>query len=76
MKRHSRSETFERSRTEGHQNVSNWMEIDDDPNHPRAVAQRSRTLATAWRAPIADRIGFLEDRVRGPQRARHRVRGP
>lgn len=65
MKRHSRSETFERSSAERHLHVSNWREIDDDPNHPRAVAQRSRTLASAWRPPIADRISFLEDRARG-----------
>ena len=65
MSRHSRSDLFTQSSEEPVIDITGWDQIHEDPNHPRAVAHRSRTLAAAWRTPIADRVSFLEDRVRG-----------
>ncbi len=68
MKRHSRSDLFEASgryRPDDIDPITGWAAVHDDPNHPSAVAHRSRTLAAAWRTPIPDRVRFLEDRVRG-----------
>ncbi|MDW3219453.1 MAG: class I SAM-dependent methyltransferase [Acidimicrobiales bacterium] len=42
-----------------------WTARTADPNDPQAVALRARTLEAAWRSPIADRVAFLEGRVRG-----------
>lgn len=65
MTRHSRHALFEDARTGAPADASSWSDLDDDPNHPRAVAHRARTLEAAWRHPIEDRIAFLEERVRG-----------
>ncbi|WP_048697528.1 class I SAM-dependent methyltransferase [Nostocoides australiense] len=36
-----------------------------DPNDPIALALRARTLAAAFRPPVSDRLGYVEDRCRG-----------
>lgn len=42
-----------------------WTARTADPNDPKAVALRARTLQAAWRSPIVDRVDFLERRVHG-----------
>jgi 2-polyprenyl-3-methyl-5-hydroxy-6-metoxy-1,4-benzoquinol methylase len=63
--RHSRVAAFERARASSPESVEGWSALADDPNDPTAVAHRARTMAAAWRPDIADRITFIEQRVRG-----------
>ena len=42
-----------------------WSDVADDPNDPRALARRARTLREAWREPVADRSAFIVERCRG-----------
>lgn len=73
MVRHSRADAFDdalssgvgATTTEQLDSGGRWSDLADDPNDPIAVAQRSRTLAAAWRPDIGDRLGFLESRARG-----------
>ena len=65
MVRHNRSAAFEAARGDASVPAGSWSEIADDPNDPRAVAHRARTLQAAWRPGIADRVGLLADRCRG-----------
>jgi 2-polyprenyl-3-methyl-5-hydroxy-6-metoxy-1,4-benzoquinol methylase len=65
--RHSRSEAFTRAlaTTTSVANAPRWSELSLDPNAPVVLARRAETLRAAWRHPVADRVGFLEDRCRG-----------
>src|SRR5262245_10505242 len=64
--RHSRAQAF-RQALDDHAASSDggrWTDLADDPNDPSALVHRAATLRAAWRAPIADRIAFLEERCR------------
>lgn len=45
--------------------TTHWTDVARDPNDPRAIAHRARTLNAAWRAPIPDRTQFILERVIG-----------
>ncbi|MEZ5245426.1 MAG: class I SAM-dependent methyltransferase [Acidimicrobiales bacterium] len=62
--RHNRSTAFEAARRERPNDVTGWSDIAADPNDPRVIAHRARTLQAAWRPGIADRVRFLSDRCR------------
>lgn len=64
MVRHNRSAAFDAAQREQPSSVTGWSELADDPNDPRVVAHRARTLQAAWRPDIADRVQFLTDRCR------------
>lgn len=42
-----------------------WHDVADDPNDPRAMIARARTLRAAWREQVEDRAEFIVDRCRG-----------
>jgi 2-polyprenyl-3-methyl-5-hydroxy-6-metoxy-1,4-benzoquinol methylase len=63
MVRHNRAAAFEAARRE-RPDTAGWGELASDPNDPRAVAQRARTLRRAWRPGIDDRVAFLTERCR------------
>lgn len=42
-----------------------WTDVADDPNDPAALVTRARTLQSAWRDEIPDRLGFLLERCQG-----------
>ncbi|WP_084100820.1 class I SAM-dependent methyltransferase [Knoellia flava] len=42
-----------------------WSEVAEDPNDPRALVWRARTLRAAWREPIPDRSEFVVARCAG-----------
>lgn len=64
--KHSRSGAFESAIREVQPpHVGHWSGIAHDPNDPRVLAHRSRTLRAAWREPIEDRIAFIVERSRG-----------
>jgi 2-polyprenyl-3-methyl-5-hydroxy-6-metoxy-1,4-benzoquinol methylase len=65
MVRHNRSAAFDAAHREPADGVRRWSELADDPNDPRAVAHRARTLERAWRPGIRDRVAYLADRCRG-----------
>lgn len=44
---------------------SRWTDVADDPNDPAALVARARTLQSAWRAEVPDRVDFLLARCRG-----------
>lgn len=63
--KHSRSAAYDSALFSSTGAVTHWTEIADDPNDPRAIAFRARTLRAAWRDPIEDRIDFILGRCRG-----------
>lgn len=64
--RHSRSDTYDSAlAAPPGPPGTRWSDIADDPNDPRALAQRSRTLRDAWRPPVEDRSAFIVERCRG-----------
>lgn len=63
MVRHNRADAFEAARRD-RSDVSGWSDVASDPNDPRAVAHRARTLRRAWRPGIDDRVAFLTERCR------------
>ncbi len=44
---------------------SHWSSTSSDPNDLAVIGDRARTLAAAWRPPVADRVSFIVDRVAG-----------
>ena len=42
-----------------------WSDVADDPNDPRALVGRARTLRAAWREPVPDRVEFVVSRCAG-----------
>ncbi|HET9022787.1 MAG TPA: methyltransferase domain-containing protein [Ornithinibacter sp.] len=62
--RHSRSAEMDAAIAAAPAPGTRWGDIADDPNDPRVLAQRARTLRAAWRASIDDRTDFLVDRCR------------
>jgi len=64
MLRHNRAAAFDAAQRELPADIAGWSQLADDPNDPRTVAHRARTLEAAWRPPIADRLRFLVDRCR------------
>ena len=62
--KHSRSAAYDSALTDSTTGVMHWSELADDPNDPRAIAFRARTLRAAWREPVEDRIDFILDRCR------------
>ena len=64
MVRHNRSAAFEAAHDEIPADVTGWSDLADDPNDPRAIAHRARTLEAAWRPGIRDRVAFLTLRCR------------
>lgn len=62
--RHSRAAEYEAALASTPA-ADHWSELASDPNDPATVAHRAGVLAAAWRDPIADRVGFLEQRAAG-----------
>ncbi len=44
---------------------NHWSVASSDPNDMAVIGDRARTLAAAWRSPVADRVSFITDRVAG-----------
>lgn len=65
MVRHNRAAAFDAAWRGPSADVAGWTALAGDPNDPRAVAHRARTLQAAWRPGIADRVEFLTGRCRG-----------
>ena len=65
MVRHNRAAAFDAAWRAPTADVAGWAALAGDPNDPRAVAHRARTLQAAWRPGIADRVEFLTGRCRG-----------
>lgn len=66
MVRHNRAAAFTAAHRDADRaTIGGWSEIAEDPNDPRVVAHRARTLEAAWRPGILDRVAFLADRCRG-----------
>ena len=64
--KHSRSDAFESAlKSEPPSGLARWSDIAADPNDPRVLALRARTLRAAWREAIDDRAEFVVDRCRG-----------
>lgn len=63
--RHSRSKSFGSALVSQAPRPTRWSDIAHDPNDPRVLAARARTLRAAWRAPIKDRISFIVGRCEG-----------
>lgn len=45
--------------------VRHWSELAPDPMDPEAIAQRQESLSAARRAPIPDRVKYLQALVSG-----------
>jgi 2-polyprenyl-3-methyl-5-hydroxy-6-metoxy-1,4-benzoquinol methylase len=63
--KHSQSDAFDRALSTTPSPAARWSDVADDPNDPRVLVQRARTLRAAWRPEIADRAEFIVDRCRG-----------
>ena len=64
--KHSRSDAFESAlEAEPPSGPTRWSDIASDPNDPRVLAQRARTLRAAWREAVEDRAEFVVDRCVG-----------
>jgi len=64
MVRHNRQSAFDAAEHGLPDSIASWSDLSADPNDPRTVAHRARTLDAAWRSPIADRVAYLVDRCR------------
>lgn len=65
--RHSRSDSFDHALADSAvlpTSIGRWHDVAGDPNEPAALARRAAVLRAAWRDPVEDRLGFLEDRCR------------
>ena len=62
--RHCQCEAFDRALSTAPSPAARWSDVADDPNDPRVLVQRARTLRAAWRPEIADRAEFISSHLR------------
>ena len=65
--RHSRAKAFDEAlHSVSHDpSASHWSAVANDPNDPRALADRAEKLRRTWRPDIPDRIEYLMTRCSG-----------
>ncbi len=63
--RHSRSRAYDGALAAPSTTGGRWSDVAGDPNDPRVLVRRARTLRAAWREPVEDRVAFIVSRCRG-----------